>query len=78
MVCEPFAPNIEAAVIERILIYFFTKTRPVEIVSDTDHIIVNACERGSFYSILFSDGEYVQYPIQHIYCIKAFRKSRPS
>lgn len=65
--------------ITKLLVYFFSKTEPIEIVSTPDKNIVNACERGSFYTVLFSNDESYAFPIQHIYRIKTFRaKTFPS
>ena len=60
--------------ITKILIYFFTKTEPIEIVTIPEKKIVNACERGSLYTVLFSNDESYAFPIQHIYRIKMFRE----
>jgi hypothetical protein len=60
-------------VIYKILIYFPTKTEPIVIESKPRRRIRNACERGAFYAILFSNHEYLKFPITHIYQIKEFR-----
>lgn len=61
--------------IDKILIYFFTKTEPIEIVTNSKTRIINACERGQFYTVAFSNKEVVKFPIQHIYRIKEFRRN---
>ena len=63
----------ENKMITAIRIYFFTKTEPVRLDSTEGRKIVNACERGSFYAVLFDDGDYVQFPIQHIFKIVTSR-----
>jgi hypothetical protein len=59
--------------ITSIRIYFFTKTEPICLESTDTRKIVNACERGSFYAVLFDDGDYLQFPIQHIFKIVSSR-----